>query len=150
MNNKSELISKLMEETIAENIAGSFSDPLSHNEILSLQDKLFNAYLIQIYRSYMRISFEHGRPVDIPRGMGFFDNEEQVFGHSEKDPTFEMKIVDETFRDVISDHIFLPVDKAIIFKQEQISYIVFYDSKYEQRVWEHINNTIVAKYKRSA
>lgn len=150
MSSESEFMSKLMEETIAENITSSRSEPLSHNDILCLQDKLFNAYPIEVYSSYLRISFEHGRPIDIPRGMGFFHNEEEVFGHYENYPIFEMEIVDETFRSVISDHLFMRVDKAIIFKYQKISYIVFCDTKYEHRVWGHIHNFIGNEYKRSA
>lgn len=150
MNDESEFMAKLMEETIAENIASSHSEPLSRNEVLNLHDVLFNAYPVEVYKTYMRISFELGPPIDIPRGMGLFHNEEHVFGHWGDYPTFEMEIVDDTFKEVISDHLFLKVDKAIIFKNRSISYIVFYDAEYEQRIWDHIHDLMPKKYQKSA
>jgi len=150
MNDESEFMAKLMEETIAENNVSSRSEPLSHNDVLNLHDKLFKAYPIKVYTSYMRLSFEHGPPIDIPRGMGLFHNEEHIFGHWNDYPTFEMEIVDDTFKEVISNHLFLKIDKAIIFKNEAMSYIVFYDAEYEQRVWDHVHDLLPKKYQKSA
>lgn len=150
MKEESELISKLMEETMAENRESSYSEPLSHNNILKLHDKLFKAYGIEVYRNYMRVSFEHGDPIDIPRGLGFFHNEEQVFDHWKEYPSFEMEIVDSTFREVISDHLFVSVNKAILFNYENSSFIVFYDSQYEDRVWEHIQSLTPASVLKAA
>lgn len=150
MSDEPEFLSKLMEETITENITSSRSGTLLHNDVLCLQDKLFNAYPIEVYKSFMRVSFEYGQPVDIPRGMGFFHNGEEVFGCYEDFSAFEMEIVDETFKSVISSYLFLIVDKAILFKYGEMAYIVFYETKYEQRIWEHINNLEGNKYKKSA
>ncbi len=150
MKDESEFISKLMEETMAENTSSSLSEPLSHNNVLSLHDRLFKAYCVEVYNTYMRVSFEHGEPIDIPRGLGFFHNEEQVFDHWKEYPTFEMEFVDSTFREVISDHIFLKVDKAIIFKHNGKSFIVFYDTQYEDRVWDHIQGLTPAAVLKTA
>ena len=138
MKDESELITKLMEETIAENIESSQSQSLSETEVLSLHDKLFQAFPVSIYEDFIRVTFRLGPPIDIPRGLGFFHNEEQVFNLWEEYSTFEMQMTDETFRKVISDHLFVEVDKAIIFHHANSTHIVFYGSEYEERVWGHI------------
>jgi len=150
MKDESELISKLMEETMGENISSSFSEPLSTHDLLNLQDSLFQAFPIQIYQSFMRIFFNHGPAIDIPRGLGFFHNEEQVFSHMGDYPSFEMDIIDDTFQEVVSDHLFVKINKAIIFKHQDKTHIVFYNNKYEERVWTHIQDLNMPKRLKAA
>ncbi len=150
MNDESDLITKLMEETIAENVESSMSQPLSREDILNLHDKLFQAFPINIYDDFIRVTFKLGAPIDIPRGLSFFHNEEQVYNLWKEYSSFEMNIIDETFKMVISDHLFVAVDKAIIFNHEEQAYIVFYGSEYEERVWGHIQDLKYQKIKKTA
>lgn len=150
MTDEKDFISKLMEETIAENRESSQSELLCANDILSLQDSLFQAFPVNIYSKFMRISFKHGNPVDIPRGLRFFHNEDQVFEHWNQYETFEMNIIDPTFKEVISDFLFVEVDKAMLFFHDHNPHLIFYNSDYEEKVWSDIQRLNEVNIKKAA
>lgn len=141
MKDESDLIFQLMKETYTSNSEGSEADtPVLHDEPDFFQDSLYSPYRIEGYKEVLRIHHSAGI-IDIPLGLKIFSDEEFIYRWRDAQNFYsEHKIIDETFKDVISNHFFVDVDAFAIFEMNGYEYAVFYEATHRERILDKILN----------
>lgn len=138
MKDESDLIFQLMKETYTE--SSDVDVPVTHDESDFFQDSLYTPYKTEGFRELLRIHHPSGA-IDVPLGLKIFSDEEFIYRWRDAQNFYsEHKIIDDTFKSVISNHFFVDVDAFAIFEMNGDEYAVFYEASHRERILEKILN----------